>query len=62
VGLEVVADAAFDLSVANMASFYDSLYVALSIKEKAPFVTTDARAKRAFNGAYDIVHIAEIAL
>lgn len=62
VGLDVIADAAFDLSLANMASFYDSLYVALSIHEKVPFVTTDERAKRAFNGAYDIVHITEIAV
>ncbi len=49
VGLEGIADDALTLSVEHMASYYDSLYVALAIKEKAPFVTLETRCVNAFS-------------
>jgi len=49
VDLVSIADSAFELSIANMASYYDSLYVALAIREGVPFVTLDDRTVKAFN-------------
>lgn len=48
VALDGLADSALDLSIEHMASYYDSLYVALALREGVPFVTLERRATNAF--------------
>jgi predicted nucleic acid-binding protein len=55
VALDGVADHALALSIEHMASYYDSLYVALAIKESAPFLTLDARCVKAFSRLGEVV-------
>lgn len=38
-----------------MASYYDSLYAALTIREGVPFVTLDDRTVKAFNRVPGVV-------
>jgi predicted nucleic acid-binding protein len=44
-------DAAFRLAVAHQRTVYDCLYVALSIRENCPFVTSDERLVNAVSAA-----------
>lgn len=50
-----VADRALELSIANMASYYDSLYAALAIRDGVPFITLDDRTVKAFNRVAGVV-------
>jgi predicted nucleic acid-binding protein len=52
-------DEAYRLAVAHQRTVYDAMYIALSVREKCPFVTADEKLVNALKSSFpDIVWIA----